>query len=83
VNLVYIDDDGSVATFKRPHLGNPKQVLNLLLEEKIGKKDNFYGVSGSFGDISEIVAVERGLNSFDEKFDVVLSLGGEAMVLSF
>ncbi|MHA1555316.1 MAG: acyl-CoA dehydratase activase [Candidatus Heimdallarchaeota archaeon] len=81
MNLVYIDDDGSVATFKRPHLGNPKQVLNFLLEEKIGKKDNFYGVSGSFGDISEIVAVDRGLNSFDEKFDVVLSLGGEAIVL--
>ncbi|MHA1156311.1 MAG: acyl-CoA dehydratase activase, partial [Candidatus Heimdallarchaeota archaeon] len=81
VNLVYIDDDGSVATFKRPHLGNPKQVLNFLLEEKIGKKDNFYGISGSFGDISEIVAVDRGLNSFDEKFDVVLSLGGEAIVL--
>ncbi len=81
VNLVYIDDDDNVATFKRPHLGNPKQVLNYLLEEKIGKKDNYYGVSGSFGDISEIVAVERALNSFDEKFDVVLSLGGEALIL--
>jgi predicted CoA-substrate-specific enzyme activase len=81
VNLVYIDDEGNIATFKRPHLGNPKQVLNVLLEEKIGKKDNYYGVSGSFGDISEIVAVERGISSFDEKFDVILSLGGEAIVL--
>lgn len=81
VNVVRLDKQGNVQIEKEPHYGRPKEVLNKLLEEKIKTKDNYFGISGSFGDCSETVAVERGLKAYEEKFDLVLSLGGEAIVL--
>ncbi|NHK32443.1 MAG: hypothetical protein FK730_13900 [Asgard group archaeon] len=62
-------------------MGKPQEVLDKLLKANNNSGKTFYEVCGSFGNISEIVAVERGIRSFDEKFDVVLSLGGEAIVL--
>ncbi|MHA2358434.1 MAG: acyl-CoA dehydratase activase, partial [Candidatus Heimdallarchaeaceae archaeon] len=58
-----------------------QEILNKIVETNIGNDESFYGISGSFGDISEIVAVEKGISSYEEKFDVILSLGGEAIVL--
>ena len=81
VNLVYVDAKGNFTKFKRPHLGKPIDVLNQIIEENLSSKKCYFGASGSFGDLSEIVAVERGISSLDEKFDVVLSLGGEGFVL--
>ncbi|MBN1330357.1 MAG: hypothetical protein JXA54_12860 [Candidatus Heimdallarchaeota archaeon] len=81
MNLVSLDDKGLYSISKQSHLGKPLEVLDTLLKEKIKSNERFYGVSGSFGSITEIVAVERGLNSFNENFDAVLSLGGEAIVL--
>ncbi|MBD3193036.1 MAG: hypothetical protein GF308_20535 [Candidatus Heimdallarchaeota archaeon] len=81
VNVVRLDDQGNLQTEKEPHYGRPKEVLNKLLEQKIKTKDNNFGISGSFGDLSETVAVERGIKAYDEQFDLVLSLGGEAIVL--
>ncbi|MBY9001738.1 MAG: hypothetical protein KGD64_12545, partial [Candidatus Heimdallarchaeota archaeon] len=81
VNFVNIDDENNINIIKRPHLGNPSEVLDEILAENKSLKECFYKVSGSFGDVSEVVAVERGISSFDEKFSVVLSLGGEAFVL--
>ena len=81
VNLVYVDAKGNYTKFKRPHLGKPINVLNQIINENLSSKECYFGVSGSFGDLSEIVAVERGISSLNEKFDVVLSLGGEGFVL--
>ncbi|MCK5409534.1 MAG: activase, partial [Candidatus Heimdallarchaeota archaeon] len=81
VNFVNIDDENNINTIKRPHLGKPSEVLDEILAENKSLKECFYRVSGSFGDVSEVVAVERGVSSFDDKFDVVISLGGEAFVL--
>ena len=81
VNLVFIDEKGKVINVKKSHLGKPREVLDELLKENLNPSKCYYGVSGSFGDISEIVAVERGIHSYEEKYDVVLSLGGEAIVL--
>ncbi|NHJ46570.1 MAG: hypothetical protein FK733_02165 [Asgard group archaeon] len=81
VNYVSIDSDNNIKIVKEQHLGKPEEILNNINQENNNSSDTFYGVSGSFGDVSEIVAVERGIRSFDEKFDVVLSLGGEAIVL--
>jgi predicted CoA-substrate-specific enzyme activase len=81
VNFVNIDDEDNINIIKRPHLGKPSEVLDEILAENKSLKECFYNVSGSFGDVSEVVAVERGVHSFDEKFDVIISLGGEAFVL--
>ncbi|MHA1854805.1 MAG: acyl-CoA dehydratase activase [Promethearchaeota archaeon] len=85
VNVVITDNFGTFSYVKRPHLGNPQNVLkNILKEHKnIQKNGNktYYGISGTFGNISEISAIERGLASIEEKYDVVLSLGGEAFIL--
>ncbi len=81
VNVVSVDENMNFQTYKQPHLGKPKEVLDQIIEKNINGKDCYYNVSGSFGEISEIVAVERAINSYDEKFDVVVSLGGEAFVL--
>ncbi len=81
VNLVYVNDEGNHTIIKKQHLGNPQEILDSIIKDNLKGKVCNYGVSGSFGDISEIVAVERGITSLDEKFDVILSLGGEAIVL--
>ena len=81
VNIVSVSENSKVKTFKQPHLGKPQEVLDQIIEKNFSNKDCYYNVSGSFGDISEIVAVERAINSYEEKYDVVLSLGGEAFVL--
>ncbi|NHJ39335.1 MAG: hypothetical protein FK731_04825 [Asgard group archaeon] len=81
VNLVSIDEKGKYIIAKESHVGKPQEVLDKLLKANNNSGKTFYEVCGSFGNISEIVAVERGISSFDEKFDVVLSLGGEAIVL--
>jgi activator of 2-hydroxyglutaryl-CoA dehydratase len=42
----------------------------------------YFGVCGSFGDISEIEAIERAISQEKEnRYDIILSLGGEAFVL--
>ncbi len=81
VNFVNIDDENNINIIKRPHLGNPSEVLDAILAENKPLEKCFYQVNGSFGDVSEVVAVERGVSSFDEKYDIVISLGGEAFVL--
>ena len=81
VNLVSIDEKGKYTIAKESHIGKPQEILDKLLKENSNSGQTFYGVSGSFGEISEIIAVERGIKALEEQFDVVLSLGGEAIVL--
>ncbi|MHA1408268.1 MAG: BadF/BadG/BcrA/BcrD ATPase family protein [Candidatus Heimdallarchaeaceae archaeon] len=81
VNLVHIDDKNHVYIKKETHFGKPEEVLEDLISKELENSECFYGISGSFGEISEIAVVERGIKSFEEKFDVILSLGGEAFVL--
>ncbi|RLI71269.1 MAG: hypothetical protein DRP02_05270 [Candidatus Gerdarchaeota archaeon] len=81
VNVVSIDEKGTPTIFKRAHLGKPVVVLEELLQELEPTKRTFYGISGSFGEISEIAAIERGIQALNEKFDAIISLGGEALIL--
>ncbi|MHA1303834.1 MAG: acyl-CoA dehydratase activase, partial [Candidatus Heimdallarchaeaceae archaeon] len=76
-----MDDKGIIKQYKQPHFGKVRETLEGIKKEFLNSKDYYYGVSGSFGNISEIAAVERGIKSFEEKFDIVLSLGGESFVL--
>ncbi len=43
--------------------------------------EDYYGVSGHFGHISESVAIERALRGLEKKYDVIVSLGGEAFAV--
>jgi predicted CoA-substrate-specific enzyme activase len=81
VNVVSVDNNSKVKTIKEPHLGKPQEVLDQIIKKNFSNNECYYNVSGSFGEISEIVAVEKAINSYEEKFDVILSLGGEAFVL--
>ncbi|MCK5046259.1 MAG: activase, partial [Candidatus Heimdallarchaeota archaeon] len=81
VNLVRVDEEGKYTIAKESHVGKPQEVLDKLLKANSNPGKTFYGVSGSFGEISEIIAVERGIKALEEQFDIVLSLGGEAIVL--
>jgi predicted CoA-substrate-specific enzyme activase len=81
VNVVISDDLGSISCEKKPHLGNPQKLLKEILDPYKNTKKIFYGVSGTFGDIAEINSIERALSSIEEKYDVILSLGGEAFIL--
>ena len=81
VNVVVSDDFGTISCVKKPHLGNPQRILNEILDPYKNKEKIFYGVSGTFGDITEINSIERALASIEEKYDVILSLGGESFIL--
>jgi activator of 2-hydroxyglutaryl-CoA dehydratase len=81
VNVVSSDDFGSISCMKKSHLGNPKKVLKEILDQYKNIDEVFYGVSGTLGDITEITAIERALISLEEKYDVILSLGGESFIL--
>jgi len=78
---VSIDNHNTIQRIKKPHQGNPQDVLKDIISSNFLVGTNFYGVCGSFGDISEIEAIERAIQQDDEKYDVILSLGGEAFVL--
>ncbi|MHA1778799.1 MAG: hypothetical protein ACTSYN_04415, partial [Candidatus Heimdallarchaeaceae archaeon] len=80
VNVVSINN-GKVTTIKVAHKGDPVKTLNSIIEQHFSEKKNYFCISGSFGDISEIKAIERGLRVLKEDFDVILSLGGESFVL--
>jgi len=81
VNVVISDDFGDITCEKRSHLGNPQKILKEILDPYKNTEKTFFGVSGTFGDITEINAIERALSSVEEKYDVILSLGGEAFIL--
>ncbi|MHA1585114.1 MAG: acyl-CoA dehydratase activase [Promethearchaeota archaeon] len=87
VNVVFLDGEGRFSSVKQAHLGNPQKFLSDLLNknEKAEYNNenilNFYGVCGTFGSISDILAVERGLKASNKQYDIVLSLGGESFVL--
>ena len=74
VNVVISDDFGSLTSEKKSHLGNPQKILKGILDPYKNEEKDFYGVSGTFGDITEINAIERALSSIEEKYDVI-SLG--------
>ena len=81
VNLVSLDEKGKASIAKQPHLGKPEEILKEMIKKQDISEKRFFDVSGSFGEISEIVAIEKGISSYDENFDIVVSLGGESFVL--
>ncbi|MHA1910773.1 MAG: acyl-CoA dehydratase activase [Candidatus Kariarchaeaceae archaeon] len=92
VNIVKLSN-GDPKIKKRAHLGKPAETLNDLMDEirtsdnrsrvkeNEDEKKQFYGISGSFGSISEISAIERGIKELDQGIDAVISLGGESFLL--
>lgn len=83
VNMAWIEDNGSIYTEKKPHQGNPQHILNDIIDSKNLNNPNstsYFEVSGNFGDISEIKAIEKGISEIETPIDAVLSLGGEAFV---
>ncbi|MBN2155357.1 MAG: hypothetical protein JW776_04895 [Candidatus Lokiarchaeota archaeon] len=83
VNVVSIDSQNNVRLTKKPHQGKPQEILTTILSQAYpeNSQKNYYGVCGSFGDISEIESIERAISEENKPFDLVLSLGGEAFVL--
>ena len=84
VNVVWKEKNGTFFSKKKSHLGNPQMILNdILISNQLLHNDStsYFEVSGTFGEISEIKAIERGVQQIDQQIDAVLSLGGEAFVL--
>ncbi len=84
VNVVWIDEEGHLKAEKRGHFGNPQGVLGSILHKaRLDDSINpvYHEVCGSFGSNSEVVAIERALQEVDDKYEAVLSLGGESFVL--
>ena len=82
VNVVISDGYGELESIKEPHLGNPQKALADILDKNVTAEESFYEVSGNFGEsVSDNTAIESGLLSSQEKYDLVLSLGGESFTL--
>ncbi|MFX0092207.1 MAG: hypothetical protein ACFFBD_10635, partial [Candidatus Hodarchaeota archaeon] len=61
------------------HQGHPVKILDDLKTSR--NENDFFGVSGHLGHISETQAIERALLEQDEHFDAIFSLGGEAFTV--
>ncbi|MHA1200661.1 MAG: hypothetical protein ACTSQF_15185 [Candidatus Heimdallarchaeaceae archaeon] len=59
VNLVRLDEKGNYTIAKESHVSKPQEVLEKLIKENSNSGKTFFSISGSFGEISEIIAVER------------------------
>src|SRR5271157_3159872 len=65
-----------------PHQGRPLEVLQELLATEFADGE-FFGVSGSMGQISEVAAIQRALREVAgaSRFDAVAALGGESFLV--
>ncbi|WP_457559765.1 acyl-CoA dehydratase activase [Candidatus Harpocratesius sp.] len=84
VNVVWKEENGTFVSKKQGHFGNPQMILNdILISNQLlnNNSTSYFEVSGTFGEISEIKAIERGIQQINQQLDAVLSLGGEAFVL--
>lgn len=78
VNVVWKDKNGTYFSKKQGHLGNPQMILNdILISNQLihNNSNSYFEVSGTFGEISEIKAIERGVQQIEQQIDAVLSLG--------
>jgi len=64
------------------HHGRPLEVLQKLLATEFADGE-FFGVSGSMGEISEVAAIQRALREVagGSRFDAVAALGGESFLV--
>lgn len=81
VNVVSFDKNKNFKQFKRSHKGNPQAILQETIAKDLSDKKVFYGISGTFGNLTEVKAIERGVQSIDGPIEAVLSLGGETFLL--
>ncbi|HET7006599.1 MAG TPA: acyl-CoA dehydratase activase, partial [Candidatus Binatia bacterium] len=63
------------------HFGRPLEVLEKILVEQDYAGADYFGVSGHLGHISEAAAIQRALDELKQKFDAVVSLGGESFLV--
>ncbi len=81
VNVVGFQNGNQTIHVKEAHKGNPQQSLKQILHRNFSSSQNYYGISGTFGSITEVKSIERGIQSLSESYDAVLSLGGETFLL--
>ncbi|MHA1685977.1 MAG: acyl-CoA dehydratase activase [Candidatus Heimdallarchaeaceae archaeon] len=83
VNVVACDENGNLWLRKEAHSGKPAETLDKILAEVYNNPNvvAYYSVAGSFGEISEIAAIEAGVRALGEEYDLIISLGGESFVL--
>lgn len=63
------------------HQGRPLAVLDELLATPEFGDAEFFGLSGAFGNITEVASIQRALLETAEGFDAVASLGGESFLI--
>ena len=63
------------------HHGQPLAVLKEVLAAPEFKDAEFFGTAGSFGDITEVAAIQRALQETEGSFDALVSLGGESFLV--
>ncbi len=81
VKVVALQSAGILARVV-PHQGRPLEVFQELLATVFADGE-FFGVSGSMGQISEVAAIQRALCEVAgaSKFDAVAALGGESFLV--
>jgi activator of 2-hydroxyglutaryl-CoA dehydratase len=72
---------GVTAAKVEPHQGRPMEVLDRMLAAPEFADAEYFGVSGNIGHISEVAAIQRGLQEVAGHFDAVASLGGESFLV--
>ena len=80
VKVVALRGNGRTAVVSA-HQGAPLAVLGQLLAAPEFEDAEFFGISGSFGDITEVSSIQRALRETDGGFDAVASLGGESFLV--
>ncbi len=73
-------ENGKLISETINHKGQPLNVVDNYAG-KLNQSNNYYGISGHLGHISEQIAIERALSEIREEFDAIVSLGGEAFVV--
>ena len=59
INVVSSDENHNIKTMKHNHQGNPQEVLQQIISREFNQSENYFEISGPFGSISEIKAIEN------------------------
>src|SRR5579885_29293 len=79
IKAVALDD--TMTARVEAHQGRPLDVLKRILAGSEFARAQYFGVSGNLGHISEVAAIQRGLQEVAGDFDAVASLGGESFLV--
>lgn len=80
IKAVALENTTSTARVES-HQGRPLEILEHMLATPEFADAEYFGVSGNLGHISEVAAIQRGLQEVRQNFDAVASLGGESFLV--